>query len=265
VKYCVFSVLFGLFALIDHSPAFAEARPTLVTIWTVQAPTDSLANERSVQDGDVVLKQSLFPLGLATLGQPVEIAARGLRVEAGSQLVQGVTQQGKAYCALDTISRAKASIFTKPIKGLTICFLDGNEDGRFDSAFGMPGGTGLLMVDGAIPKTTLPVDIAYKQQPVEEIKGNFFVALRYEQYFNIYGNRMFFLDYGGRGETQSLSDFVKFNAKGPFPQSVDVYGARFTILNAEAKGLTLRIDQPLLMKTFAVRSYTATTFIPIRY
>ncbi|WP_126516822.1 hypothetical protein [Sphingobium amiense] len=251
--------------LIGPNPAWAEARPTLLTVWRVQPPTDSSTTERSVKDGEIVLKQSLLPMSLATLDQSVEISANGLSVEAGSQLVQALTQQGRAYCALDTVSRAKASLFVKPIKGLAICLLDSNEDGRFDSAFGMPGGTGLLMVEGTIPKSALSVDIPYTQRPVEEIKGDFFVALRYEQYFNIYGNRMFFLDYGGRGKTQSLTNFVKFNAKGPFPQSVDVYGARFTILNAEAEGVALRIDQPLLMKTFAVHSYTTTTFIPIRY
>ncbi len=131
--------------------------------------------------------------------------------------------------------------------------------------FDTPGGVGLLMVNAEIPKVPRACDVGYAVRPPDEIKGDFWVGIRYEQYFNIYGNRMFFTDYGGRGEKSSFTDFDKFKSKGPFPVTRSPMGAKLTVLATEPKGVRLRVDAAIPPQPFAVITYTTTTFIPIRY
>ena len=247
-------------------PASAADRAALITLWEIQPPT-APAGEGHVKDGETVLRQTLLPTGLAVLDADVANATGSrLVAKAGSQLIEATTNGGAIYCALATMrADKKTGALSENRGGTTLCLHDSESNGRFESVFEMPVGTGLAMIQGQVPKKVRPVDVGYRTRPVGEVQGDFWVGIRYEQYFNIYGNRMFFTDFGGRGQTQSLTDFAKFKAKGAFPQSVNVSGARFTVLAADQDGVRLRTDAPMPTGPFAVTTYTTTTFIPISY
>lgn len=258
-------VAFGVVLGLALAPP-AAARGTLLTLWQVQTPAAAPA-ERAVSDGETVLRQTLLPTGLAVLDVDVaDTAGSRLVAKAGAQLIEASTGNGKIYCALSTLrSDKKTGALSENRSAITLCLIDSDANGRFENLFEMPAGVGLPMIQGQLPKKLRPIDAGYVQRPVTEVQGEFWVGIRYEQYFNIYGNRMFFTDYGGRGQTQSLTEFAKFKSKGPFPQSVTVSGAKFTVLSADAAGVKLRTDAPLPDRPFAVTTYTTTTFIPIRY
>lgn len=245
--------------------ADAAPRQSLLTLWqVVPAPADALG-ERMVADGDMVLRQALLPTGLAVLDDAVQDTGREkLSIAAGTQLVQASTGTGKAYCALATERADKSGARVENKRGTTLCLLDADGNGRFEGMFDTTGGVGLLMVQTEVPKAPRPCDIGYTVRPAAEVKGDFWVGIRYEQYFNIYGNRMFFTDFGGRGEKSSLTDFDKFKSAGPFPITKEAMGAKLTVLAAEPKGSRIRIDAAMPAQPFAIISYTTTTFIPIR-
>ena len=246
-------------------PASAAPKPALLTVWQVQPPASAVSEERLVGDGELVLKQALLPAGLATLD--TEVADAGgvhLTVRPGTQLIAASTQGGRAYCALESLRPDRKTGALAPSKGgLTLCFLDADGNGRFERVVQMPMSISLPMVQGAIPKDVRPVDLAYTPRPSAEIRGDYWVGIRYEQYFNIYGNRMFFLDYGHGDDKQSLTDFAKWKSKGPFPLNVDAFGARVAVVAAEPKGARLRVEHALPAGPFAVVTFTTTTFIPI--
>lgn len=253
-------MLFALPGLAAATPA-----PRVLTLWHVMPASGDALGERMVKDGETILRQALLPSGLAVLeGDVSDTGREKLSVKAGTQLVEASSSAGKVYCALATQrldTKSGGQIDNK--HGTTLCLIDTDGNSRFDAMFDAAGGTGLLMVNAPIPKDTRPCDVGYAVRAPSEVKGDFWVGVRYEQYFNIYGNRMLFTDYGGRGVTASFSNFEKFPSKGPFPIVRTVMGANIAVLAAEPKGARIRVDAVMPPQPFAVVTSTTTTFIPI--
>jgi hypothetical protein len=242
--------------------AIAAPQPAILAQWVVQPSDAPLANERLVMDGNTVVRNRLLPTALAVLkADSISETPKSLSVLAGTQLYSVANSPGLAvYCAFESKMRGKDNTLNENRKEITLCFIDGDGNGKFESKFGVAAGVGLPMVQGNIPKAKglMPVDLAYEVRPTSEFKGDLWVALKYEEYFNIYGNRMIMVAFGSRGNEQTLTDFATFKAKGPFPQVVESLGAKITVLSVEAKGSRLRIDRPISIPVFGV--YSSTTY-----
>lgn len=235
------------------APAMVQAQSPFSLVWAVQPAEGRYPLERDVADGEVVLRQKLLPLGLAVLGADVALP-RGSRLVArrGAQLVRVGGPAGRIHCALETERTDRKGVVVPNKTGTTLCLLDGDGDGRFEGAFEGTGSVTGVIVDALPPKQPVVVDVAYEKRPVEEFVGDYWVGVRYEQYFNVYGNRMLFTDFGGRGAQESLTAFDTFKSKGIFPREVEALGAKLTILSAAPKGVRVRIDRALPPQPFSV-------------
>ncbi|MCE7797563.1 hypothetical protein LWE61_13510 [Sphingobium sufflavum] len=247
----------GLVAgMVFLSPAMALARDSVAVLWSIQALDNPDLSERTVLDGEYVLRQKLLPMGLATLDGPAALTTGNrLHAKAGAQLVKASSDAGEAYCALETHRLDKAGAQIANSRGVTLCFLDANKDGRFESLFEVPGGG--VIVQGAVPDKRAAIDIGYATRPVGEMARSYWVGIRYEQYFNIYGNRMFFIDFGPEGQMTSLTDFAKFKSAGPYPQTFALLDSQFSVLEAQEKGIRLRVDKAIPAQPFGVFTYTS--------
>lgn len=261
-----FRKVIALFALAAASAGSAAPRQGVNLVWSIAPAENADLTEHTVKDGEIVLRQKLVPLGLAILGGDViEPSGNKLVAKRGGQLVEAGFADGRAFCALDTVRIDKSGVEVPNNRGVTLCFVDRERDGRFDMTFeaaGAGGGTGVI-IQGTLPKTPQIVDMPYEEHPVSELRGDFWVGIRYEQYFNIYGNRMLMTDIGGRGVTMPLTSFATFKSKGVYPQKVSVLGANITLIAPEEKGTRLRVENAMPTQPFALYTYTTTTFIPI--
>lgn len=241
--------------------AQSAPRVSVKMVWMIQSPTSFEASEKTVTDGSHVLKQRLLPIALATLSSDVAmIRGSKLVLNAGAQLLLAPTTEGRVFCALETMRMSKSGALLENTGSTTLCLLDKDKNGRFDAAFEVVSSPTGIVMQGVVPKQPIIVDATYDIRPREELKGEYWVGIRYEQYFNIYGNRMLMTDFGGRGMKQSLTTFDKFKSNGVFPRDLSVLGARFTILSAEEKGVRVKLKAPMPAQPFGVVSTTTYRF-----
>lgn len=249
----------GALVLVSVTAQTVEAapRPSYSLVWIIQPSNDAYPLTIEVKDGDMILRQKLLPQGLAVLGEDVMQPDReGLVLKGGSQLVQLVGSDGVIYCGLKTRRADKTGLMVPARSGTTLCLKDSDGNGRFDIAFaGLSSPTGIIM-SAQVPKAPSPVDVSFTVRSSSEIEGEFWVGLRYEQYFNIYGNRMLMTDFGGLGTQQSLTAFDTFKSKGPFPRTVGALGANMTIVSAQEKGVTVKVVNAMPQQPFGVATYT---------
>lgn len=242
------------------------AKVQIMAPWIIVPMESSGPTERVVNDGDYVLKQKLVPMGLAIL--QVDVAsglANKLRLKAGIQLVAAMgNPSGKTYCAVDTMRVDNKGVEIPNTRGVTLCLVDADGNGHFESAFEVArdSETGLI-IQGTVPNIGEPIDAAYETRPAAQIGQNYWVGIRYKQYFNIYGNRMLLIDFGRDQRFSSLTTFAAFKSKGPYPQDLTVLGAKISVLEALPKGVHLRLDASIPSQPFAVFTNTITTSIPI--
>lgn len=231
----------------------ASARERVYALWQIQPAAEPAEGERQVGDGELILRQKLLPTGLAELADDVSDSGdRGLIAKAGSQAIEVVAEQGKIYCVLDTYRRKKTGDLVRSDQNLVLCLVDRDENRRFEGAFEMLGSPTGIILGGNVPKTIRSIDVGYRQIDPNLTTGDFWVGVRYEQYFNIYGKRMLLTDFGGRGVSQSLTAFDTFTSKGPYPHSAQVLGAKFTIVAAEPKSVRVKIETMMPPQPFAV-------------
>ena len=239
----------------------AMAREPVSLAWIIEPLEDIVPREISVTDGEYLVKQRLLPIGLATLDGDVQLPAGSrIVVRAQTQLVRVLTQNGKLFCALESLLKSKDGSLQPNKSLLVLCLHDSDSNGRLDQAFEVLGSKSGVIMQGRLPKKPKLIDMGYREIPVTQFKGDYWVGVRYEQYFNIYGNRMLMTDFGGRGETQSLTAFDTFKSKGTYPRETGVLGGRFTILAAEPTSIRVRIEKSLPLQPFSVATTTTVRF-----
>jgi hypothetical protein len=254
-----FAAVFAALAV----PAGAETRGQLQLLWVI-APNAPPPEPKLVKDGELVIENRLLPVAMARLERDLAVTLPGsLSVSAASQLYAVSSNIGeKVFCSWDTLVRAKDGTLVPNTGISTLCFLDREGDGRFDASFEAYPGVGLPQIQMPMPKVKrlTVVDLPYATMPTDSFAGDLWVGLRYEQYFNIYGNRMLMVAYGGRGKNQTLTNFSKFKSKGPFPLKVGALGAELSVLEARDDGSVIRIDRPISLPFFAVVTTTTVRF-----
>jgi hypothetical protein len=262
-RLATFAWTFAISLAALAAPAHAETRGQLQLLWMI-APNAPSPAPRLVKDGELLVKNRLLPVAMARLEMDLAPSLAGsLSVSAKSQLYAVRSSTGeKVFCAWETLVRAKNGVLTPNTGISTLCFLDKQSDGRFDASFEAFPGVGLPQIQMPMPKENklVSVDLPYTMLPPDMFTGDLWVGLRYEQYFNIYGNRMLMVAYGGRGKNQTLTNFSKFKSKGPFPLQVGALGAQLTVLAAGDDGSVIRIDRPISLPVFAVVTTTTVRF-----
>lgn len=256
---CTFAIFFAALSV----PSRAETRGQLQLLWMI-APSAAPSAPRLIKDGELVVRNRLLPVAMARLERDFALSLPGsLSVSADSQLYAVGSSTGeKVFCAWDTLVRTKDGTLSPNTGISTLCFLDREGDGRFDAYFAAYPGVGLPQIQMPMPKEKrlAAVDLPYAIIPADSFAGDVWVGLRYEQYFNIYGNRMLMVAYGGRGKRQTLTNFSKFKSKGPFPLKIGALGAQLTVLEARDDGSLIRIDRPISLPVFAVVTTTTVRF-----
>lgn len=237
------------------------ARESISLAWIIEPSNDVAPREITVADGEYVVKQRLLPIGLATLDSDVQLPAGSrILVRSQAQLVRVLTQNSKLFCALESMLKAKDGSLQPNKSPFILCLNDTDSNGQLDQAFEMPVSKSGVIMQGRLPKKPQSIDVGYSEVPGTQFKGDYWVGVRYEQYFNIYGNRMLMTDFGGRGEMQSLTAFDTFKSKGTYPRETGVLGGRFTILAVEPKSIRVRIDKSLPLQPFSVVTNTTVRF-----
>lgn len=249
-----------LVCLLLAAPAIAQpvTRSPMITAWEIQPASETVLGEKLIADGEYILKQTLLPKGLARLVDPVQIDAGRWGVEPGTQLLEvSIRTQGRLYCSLGASQRDKKTGEMKNRASDTICLLDSDSDGRFEAAFQHYFSVrSVPMVQGETPKKTESIDAGYAVLRPDEIAGSYFVAVKYDQYFNIYGNRMLFTTFGGLAGTAELTEFGRFKSAGPYPVDKQVLGAEFAIIAAEPKAIRVSIRKSMPLQAFGIQTYT---------
>ncbi len=263
LRLATFAWTFATIVVALAVPARAETRGQLQLLWMIE-PNAPPTGPKLVKDGEFVVKNRLLPVAMARLEMDLAPSLAGsLSVSAKSQLYAVRSSTGeKVFCAWETLVRAKDGTL-RPNTGIsTLCFLDQQGDGRFDASFEAFPGVGLPQIQMPMPKEKrlASIDRPYAMFPPESFTGDLWVGLRYEQYFNIYGNRMLMVAYGARGKNQTLTNFSTFKSKGPFPLKVGALGAQLTVLEARDDGSVVRIDRPITLPFFAVVTTTTVRF-----
>ena len=246
----------------------AIASESVSLVWIIEPSSDETASEITVSDGEYIVKQRLLPIGLATLDSDLNVTTGStffLRNRA--QIIQVPTQNSKLYCATESLIISTESLISptdltlQPNKSpFILCLHDSDSNGRLDQAFSMPVSKSGVVMQGNLPKKYQSIDVGYSEVPITQFRGDYWVGIRYEQYFNIYGNRMLMTDFGGRGEKESLTAFDTFKSKGTYPRETGVLGGKFTILEANPKSIRVRIDKSLPLQSFSVVTNTTVRF-----
>jgi hypothetical protein len=249
----------GALAVLAATSALLTPAPNpdyIATAWIVQADPAQIG-ERSVRDGEYVVKHRLLPPSLVELRDDVRDAKSGKTLaKAGDQLFGLLTSGAPVFCvnSVPKLNLGRSLLFGSG--NLQRCLIDGDADGRLDSAFNAGNAiAGLPNFSRKRPKkpdavtggSYTPIDPAQDRQ-------NYFVAVRYEGRAGIIGKGTvptFSIRYGTDGNVGSLT-YDKVAENGAMPIGMTILGARFLVLSRDDEVIRVRVEEAMPEQRFGV-------------
>ena len=230
------AVMLGVLAV---SPGQAQ-RAQLGTMWWLE-PIAPPAGIRHLAGKEHVLKQRLLPSGLTRLDRTVAKAEASFDLPAGSELIEVKGGPGKIFC-------------DGQLKQSQGCFVDGDGDGRFETAFRTYSQTpALVMINGRMPKKTMPLaaPIPYTVLDPATSTLDAFVAIERRNWFNIYGLESFTILFGSSTKQERITAPIQFKST-ELPKQVNILGSSFMVLSEKDGRMAVRVDAAMPRQPFGV-------------
>ena len=228
----------------------------IATAWIVQ-PDTTQVGERSVRDGEYVLKHRLLPPSLVELREDVRDAKSGkLLAKAGDQLFGLLTSGAPVFCVNSVPKQNLGRSLLFGSGNLQRCLIDNDTDGRLDAAFNADNAiAGLPNFMRKRPKKPDAVTGgAYASIDPGQDRQNYFVAVRYEGRAGIVGKGSvptFSIRYGTDGNVGSLT-YDKIPENGTLPIAMTILGARFLVLSRDEEVIRVKVEEAMPEQRFGV-------------
>lgn len=219
------------------------------TVWTIQPATETPA-ERTIGYDEWVVRQPLLPAGLFRLDGEAKVPGRPSLFAAGAQLIEVRTEGAVVAC--DAVARRQ-----KLVGASQFCLIDYERDGKFDGMFAVGNiskGGGMPTIQGQYPQKAKPIEpVAYSRLDPSQIATRYFVGIRNAGKAAIYDRQNFQICYGGESATDCLSDW-SYTSASTFPATIELLGARITVLSREEGKVRVRVDNTIPLQLFGVIS-----------
>jgi hypothetical protein len=235
-----------------------EQQQSFRTVWQVEAATGP-ETELSIAPGALVFKQRLLPFGLAVLDEEYRASKLDENLSIGTELIRTVGSAFPVYCAL----RAKnpnflAALSPLPNKKMR-CFVDDNQDGRFDrEMIGYSNTPELPHPIGFLPKSMVPtVSLRYSTRDATKFSSGFVVGVKYTGQAKIGTLRRFQTVYGTEDRWGYFSsDNIFTKRDSDLPKTLAVLGATFVVLGGDGRNVRIRVDRMMPPQPFGVVART---------
>lgn len=227
---------------------------SLNTVWMIEGSAD-IPKEMELKPRDYVFRQRLLPTAVAQtegVGEGAPIAG----VTDKTQLVEVKSLGVAVFC--DPLVRAQ-----KLIGHAQPCFVDADNDGRFEALFMTSSVTeGLLNIQGNRPKKPRAITpVTYKRLAADKFERQLFFGIQYRGNANVVSSHVFEYNFGDIGAAEKDAITNRFVVKrDELPVKRDVMGGSFTILSESTDGIVVRIDKPLPSQPFGVFQTTTYRF-----
>lgn len=253
-KIAVTIASFGALMSITVTGAASAQSRNMSTVWMIQPSAETPPEQVIGYDG-WVLKQALLPEGLFRLDGDAKVPGRPPLFPKNAQLIE-VRTDG-AIVACDAIARRQ-----KLLGANQYCLIDYDRDGSFDGMFAVQNiskGGGMPTVQGRYPTKAKPIEpVAYSRLNPTEIATQYFVGIRNAGKAAIYDRQNFQICYGSEAATNCLTDW-SYTSASVFPATMELLGAKFTVLSRDEGQVKLRVDRTMPPQPFGIISTTTYT------
>lgn len=220
------------------------------TAWYIHPEVEPRFLEtRTIERGDVILKQRLLPQALALLEADI-VDGDGDELAAAGEQLFGLRSSGPPiYCRLDTRTNIPMMMLFGSVGGgiSQDCFVDANGDGNFDGHFDDDAGrAGLPRLTGELPDRLNPVGTAaYRTLSPTELSADHFVSIEYRgnSHWGL-GRPSFRINFSYGERERHLTDETRAASRDQ-PQTLNLLGSRFTLARDEDGRVTVRVEEPM--------------------
>ena len=236
------------------------------TIWLIE-PTDAPAGKLVLGEGALIIQQRLLPLAMVTLSEDYVAAKPEESLAKGTQLVLADGAEKAVFCSTKykrpgTLTQI---LSIGPETGTQRCFVDADNDGKFDQTFvGFNNLQTLPSVFGRLPKNPIPVlPLAYKNARSADFAEKYYVGIQYIRQSGVGKKRRFQLVYGAGKPwgTFSFDDIInplETKRETDLPKKISRLGAVITILGGGKGMVEYQVDAMMPAQPFGVVVSTST-------
>ena len=256
--------IFLLLSLAAMQAACSSPDPNrrLTTNWIIQ-PTDVATEPVRVESGGTVIRQTLHPDGAAQLSADVQhgTGEDDLLAE-GTVLYRVRNPVANVYCATNLANTSTLNAIFLNSTNAQRCLVDEDQDGAFESAFTVRSPIeGVPIVNGLLPTERRPIEppVAYEKAEPSIVGDTYWVEIEYRGRPLLYDRRNFGIQYGNDRVDQRLTSFQHVDGD-ELPQSLNMLGSSFTVLEEDDDGLLIRIDRPMAPLPFSVTQITTYSY-----
>lgn len=247
----------GISAVLAMGAALVPApNPDYIeTAWIVQADTAQVG-ERTVSDGEFVLRQRLLPPSLIELTEDAVDAKSGKTLaSAGEQLFGLLTSGAPVFCVSGVPKQSLARSLFLGSGNLQRCLIDADADGRLDGSFNAGNAIpGLPNFARNRPKKPKPVTGgSYRMIDPALHKENYFVAVRYEgRSATLKGALLTFsVRFGTDGNLGNLTR-SEMPEGTSLPFDMSILDARFSVLARDGERIRVNVSRTIPEQRFGV-------------
>lgn len=244
----------GAIAAILPSVAEAGLVEKVEAHWQIEPSTDAQL-EVTLNPGDMVTRSLMSPDG------SVELTADAVRSDdsfliarRGEQLYARPARGTTAYCAQSSRKVLSANAIGAPNSAATDpCFIDRDNDGFFDESFRIDTWNAKVVGMAFVSKKNVKISpVPYRKIPADEFHDKPSIGIKYVGTSPLTHREKFTLVFGGKVPATEVCCGVVATGD-TYPRSVQLMGAKLSILKNEAGRISVRIDAPLAQGPFAVR------------
>jgi hypothetical protein len=238
------------------APAVAASGPPveqMSTIWLVQ-PGEPSREPLTVHRGDAILEQKLLPAGLATLDAAFDGGEVKRPLPAASQLFMVAYQAAAVYCAFQyKPPNTLLALWAPTTTGTQLCFVDSDQDRRFESYFVASNATPSLPgIYGPLPRKMRPMpSLAYSVVDPAAFSGDLSISIVFNGKGLVNNVRGYVISFGSKDQRASLSGETISHGKD-FPLTVEIMGASISVLSGSGQTIVTRVDRPMPPQPFGV-------------
>jgi hypothetical protein len=249
-------VTFGI--LLGCASTLAQGDGGIASPWRI-GPVAIDSDERSAKIGTVLWRQPLNAAALVTLERDAVAAdADGnTLLSAGDELFQIVINNIPIYC---DSTPPKPSALSKAMFGggkladnSAICLIDGDRDGKFDHYVSKKiQFEGVPIVRNPFEYSPKPLQkLGFNLRPAGPGVGGYWVGVRYASGDKAHEFLGFQLVFGDHRSSSKLTENIA-GAKGDFPRTLEVLGAKVVIFSVLNGVIRYRIDQVMPDQPFSI-------------
>ena len=240
------ATLLGVILTLEAAQAQTQNR-SLATVWIPERIAEETVE---AVPGKFFLQAQLLPVALGSLDRPVSMAGSGSEIlPSGTKLFQLKTVEGQVYCTVHGSPRWGA--LRRAVR-VHVCLVDADRDDRFESYYDERADHAILpLFRGSWPakRQTMPL-VTLTQLPVEEyIKAFADLGIEKKNRLSMYlrwdGPKIIcHIGYPAhRILGVPLTEEVRVPKSEELPATVEVCGAKLTILARADKQLRLKVDR----------------------